>query len=126
MAIRLVRRSGGCVLGEVAGDVVSGRQVGQWWFLDAADVLGFPASGVESAGRRWVQGAGYVAGEQDSPVTSGRVGYRHCGEHGHGVGVQGLGVHGVAVTEFDDLAEVHDADAVGDVPHYERSWAMRT
>ena len=62
-----------------------------------------------------------------SPVSRMRVRWAACaavgvgdgdgGEQGEGVGVQGVEVEVVAGADFDDFAEVHDGDAVGDVPH---------
>ena len=67
-----------------------------------------------AAGGR-VDRAGQVALKQDPLALTGTtgVGHGHGGEQRLCIGVQRIGIEIVARAEFDDLAEVHDRDAVG-------------
>ena len=71
---------------------------------------------------------GGLIGLGTSPVSSTRSrwrcsrrcgsGHRHRGHQRHRVRVPRLRVQLVPVGDLDDLAEVHDRDPVGDVPHH--------
>lgn len=104
----------------MAGAEAAGGGFGQRWAFGAAEVSGVGAAGVEGAAGGAVGGVGDVAGEDDAFAGS-RVGavvdLGDGGEQGLGVGVGGGCVQRFRVGELDDLAEVHDGDAVGDVPY---------
>ena len=85
---------------------------------DAVASLETPrATRVERTAGRGRDGAGRIAFEQDAAGALDRVGLGHGAEKRLGVGVQRLAVDPGAGAEFDDLAEVHDGDAVAQVPH---------
>ena len=74
---------------------------------------------MEGAALGRIDGAGDVAGE-DNALTGGLdygVGDGDGGEKSSGVGVLGVSVELVPAGYLDDLAQVHDRDPVGDVPH---------
>ena len=108
------------VLGEVAG-----RQVA---VLPSTGPAGaprsrtcprLPAAGTEAAAGGRVDGRGDVTGEADAlaALRLVAVGLGDGGQKGVGVGVTRAAVDGVAVADLDDLAEVHDRDALREVPH---------
>ena len=79
-------------------------------------VGGFDPGAVgEGAALGWVDGGGDVALEEDAAGLFFRVGAGDGGEEGLGVGVDGVVDDLVGGSELDDLAEVHDGDAVADV-----------
>jgi hypothetical protein len=81
-----------------------------------ADLRGVAAARVEVAAARRVDGAGYVALEHDSLALRQRIGNRHGREQRLRVGVDRAVVKLLGRRKLDDLAEVHDRDAVGDMP----------
>src|SRR5215217_1141493 len=102
---------------EVAGDVVAFALVGEDRVDPLADVHDVGAAGVEVAAGGRVDRARDVAAEDDplAALLDHRVGNRHGGQESLGIGVERFLVEGDAVRHLDDLAEVHDGDAVGDV-----------
>src|SRR5215469_2439494 len=105
--------------GEMACDWVVLSPVDEFGFLLGADGLGFPAAGTEPATTRRAQSARDVAGQQD-PGTMPLdvwVGHWHCGKQRLRVGVRGPLIYLGLLAHLDNLAKVHDRDAVGDVPH---------
>ena len=67
-----------------------------------------------TAGGR-VDGAGDVSGEADALFGGGGIGLGDGGDEGLGVGVAGGAVEFFGGAHFDDLAEIHDGEAVADV-----------
>ncbi len=84
-----------------------------------ADLGRVAAARVEATAARRVDRARHVAGQHDAlarPLEH-RVGHGHGREQRLGVGVDRPAVQLLGRRELDDLAEVHDRDAVGDVAH---------
>ena len=102
-------------LREVAGDEVMGGYWAEFGVVGAArGGLVEVAAGMEGAPGRHVDGTRYVAGEQ----CQAGLGLRHAGDGGQqglGVGVGGGVDDGLGGADLDDLAEVHDGDALGHV-----------
>ena len=75
------------------------------------------AAGAETAAGRRVQRAGHIAMQHDTLGLAGRNGvcHRNCGNQAAGVGVDAVGDQLVAVGQLHHLAQIHHADAVGDV-----------
>ena len=94
----------------VAGGGVVGGDGGRG--NGAAEAVGAGAAGVEGASGRRGEGGGGLAGEDVE--GAGAEGNGDGAEEGLGVGVAGGGDEGVGGGEFDEVAEVHDGDAVGD------------
>ena len=84
---------------------------------DRADLLRLGAAGVEAAGARRVGGTRNVATEHPAllPVAGG-IRLRHRRQQRPRVWVTGKAVQIVARADLDDLAEVHDGDAIAHVP----------
>src|SRR4051794_25292162 len=115
-------------LGEVAGVEVAGAAVLEGRVEGHA---GLPlvvvehvgellAAGAEPAARRRVGRAGHVAGDDDpltGPLTTG-VGQRDGRQQGLGVRVRRPFEQLVPLGDLHDPAQVHDRDAVGDVPDH--------
>ena len=93
---------------------MAGAEFAPFGVLLAADINGDGTAIVEAAGRRGVEWGGNIAGEND-PVAlafSSRVWDGNGGEKGLSVRVEGFAVESVAGSEFDDLTEIHDGDAM--------------
>ena len=80
--------------------------------------LGDRAAGVEMAAFRRVHRARHVALQADPLALHLRVRHRHGGEQRLRVGVLRVAVEIAGPGEFDDAAEIHHRDAVGDVLHH--------
>ena len=93
---------------------MAGAELAPFGVLLTADINGDGTTVVEAAGKRGVEWGGNVAGENDpvAPAFSSRVWDGDGGEKGLSVRVEGFGVESVAGSEFDDLAEIHDGDAM--------------
>ena len=74
-------------------------------------------TGAETAAARRVQRAGHIALQHNAVALAGRhgVSHRNGRDQAAGVGVDAVGDQLVAVGQLHQLAQVHDADAVGDV-----------
>ena len=85
--------------------------------LGRAALVRVGAAGAETAAAGRVQGAGHVALQHDALGRARRFGVRHRngGDQAAGVGVDAVGDELKAVGQFHQLAQVHDADAVGDM-----------
>ena len=73
---------------------------------------------MEAAAGWRIRRAGQVALQQDALSRDPRIGHGHGGQQAFGVGVAGGVEQGVAVSYFDDVAEIHDSHAVTDVAHH--------
>jgi len=73
---------------------------------------------VEAATAGRIERAGHIALQQDALPPDGRVGDGDGRHERLGIGVQGVGVEGVARGHLDHLAQVHDADALAEVLDY--------
>ena len=104
--------------GEVAGDEPSRFDLGERRVHGGARFRpGDRTPRVEAAPARHGERAGGVAAEDDS-LAGGlhvRIGHRDGCQQGDGVGVQRAAVQVVGRRQLDEAAEVHHADAVGDV-----------
>jgi len=110
-----LRESGGLHLAQVAGDVVAGEDLAHLRLLLRAALEGVGAAGVEAAARGRVDRARHVALQDDALARRLGVGNRDRRQERLGVGVLRAGEEGALVGELDDLAEIHDRDAVADV-----------
>src|SRR3990170_3211834 len=109
------------LLGEVTGAHVARAPVNQRRLFPGADLLRLPATGTEPTPGGRIGRAGHITLQQNSAFTAvARVGIGdwHGREQGLRIGVSGVFVDLVLVTEFDDLPEVHHRHPVGDVPHH--------
>src|SRR5262249_40746708 len=105
-----------------------------WWLFDAGDpvtgsllfegrdergaggVFGrMLAARMEHAAGRRIRGRGYVAAQHDAALLHRRVRDRDGREQRLRVRHQGLAVEVDGRRELDNLAEIHDGDAIGDV-----------
>src|SRR5947207_2072340 len=80
--------------------------------LLSTDVLRQRASCAKTASRRWADGTWYLALEHYAPALPARDRLRNRREEGLRVGVEGSPVQLFGIPQFDDLAKVHDGDAV--------------
>src|SRR5438270_2813714 len=105
-------------LREMAGARMTLPAVDQRRLLLRTDRLRLPAARAEPAARRRIRGAGHVALEDDPLALPSlrRLFDRHRGEERLRVRMRGPLVDVLLRAELDDLAEVHDGDAVRDVP----------
>ena len=100
------------------GDVPVAERVEGWIDDVAVACLEPRAARMEVARARRVQRARHVALEHDrlAGATTLGIGDRNGGEQRSRIRVLGLLVELQLWRQLDDLAEVHDEDAVGDVP----------
>ena len=85
----------------------------------ATQLLIEPASAPESASGRHIRRIRRVTGENDafaSPLDH-RIGHRHCGKEGSGIGMSRPSEQCVGVGELDNAAQVHDRYSISDMPH---------
>ena len=101
----------------MARDKVFAAHVAEFRVHLFADIYCQRAARVEAAAARRVHRAGYIAHQDDALafLFDDRIGDRHGGEQRLGVGVQGIVVERIAIRQFDDFAQIHDGDTVGDV-----------
>ena len=83
--------------------------------LGVAQPLAQPAPGVEPAAGRRRRGRRDVALEHEARLPAARVRLGDRGQQRHRVRVARVAVELLDRADLDDLAEVHDADAVGEV-----------
>ncbi len=85
-----------------------------------ADVDGERAARIEAAAAQWVDRAGHIADQYDPLVflLHHRIGKGDGGEARFGAGVQRIAIRAIPIGQFDDLAELHHRDGVGNVSHY--------
>ena len=107
--LHLVQMMAGCPV--AGGDLLELRHLG------CAPLICVGAAGAEAAAGRRVQGAGHIALQHDTLGLTCRDGvcHRDGRDQAAGVGVDAVGDQLVAVGQLHQLAQVHDADAVGDV-----------
>src|SRR5258708_24514091 len=84
-------------------------------FISAAALEGLWASRVEVAAGRPVDRAWDIALEDDPRPRRAGLRDRHRGQQGLRVGVPGRGENLTFVAQFDDLAEIHHGNPMGDV-----------
>src|SRR5512133_869579 len=109
-------------LSEVTGRIMCRFTIGtldQQGFLNAADFLRFPAAGMEPARRRRVGWARHITGQHYlfTDVAQGWIGQGHSRQQGLRVRVGGSGVDLVLISHLHDLAEIHHANPIRDVPN---------
>ena len=80
------------------------------------DFTGVAAAGMESAAGRRINGRRHVAGKAEPHHSGFGIRHGHGGKKRLSVGVQRVFVKLVAGGDFHEAAEVHDADAVADMP----------
>src|SRR6266545_2467786 len=114
-------------LGEVAGRRVAVAAVDELGLLLGADLLRLEATRSEPAATGRVGGAGDVTVEHDVLALAllDRVGDGYGRYQRLGVGVDRPPVQLVAVSDLDDLAEVHHRDPVGHLAHLPQPGAAR-
>ena len=85
--------------------------------LGGAALVGVGAAGAETAAARRIQRAGHIALQHDTVALAGRDGVRHGNGRNQaaGVGVDAVGDQLKAVGQLHHLAQIHNADAVGNV-----------
>ena len=83
-------------------------------------VGGVRAAGVEPAALGRVHGGGNIALQHDALALAADLGvwHRNGGKQGLGVGVERILVELIALGQLHQGAQVHDADAVGDMAHH--------
>ena len=101
----------------MTGRQVAGRVRDQRRLVRRADGGRVAAARMEVAAARRVDRARHVALEHDALALRQRIGDRHRREQRLGVRMDRPLVELLGRRELDDLAEVHDGDAVGDVAH---------
>src|SRR5208282_1677070 len=84
----------------------------------AAALLRVRTAGVKAAARRYGERARHVALENHALPPAPRRRQRDGGEQRLAIGMARLGEEGGLGGELDDLAEIHDRDAMGDVLHH--------
>ena len=72
---------------------------------------------MERAARRYVGRIGHVAFEDDALAALLGIGDGHRREQGLGIGMRGIVVEDLFGGQFDDLAQIHNRDPVGDMAH---------
>ena len=85
--------------------------------LGGAALIGVGAAGAEAAAARRVQRAGHIALQHNAVALAGRhrVSHRNGRDQAAGVGVDAVGDQLKAVGQLDQLAQIHNTDAVGDM-----------
>ena len=111
--------------GEMASGDIAGCQLAQEGDLNRAAVDGDGQRGWKG------QPLGMASGLGSSPRTAStaerRADRAGCGlQQSGGIGMGGGGEQPLGLRQLDDVAEIHDGDAAGDVAHHRRSWAMKT
>ena len=94
---------------------MTGTDLAQCRDLGLAPRLGVGTARMKSTARRRIDGTRNVALQQLFLAPDPRIGDRHGSQQGFGVGMQGAREQRLLVGVFDDLAEIHDRDAVTDV-----------
>ncbi len=98
--------------------IVSGLNLDEFRHRLTAHILRIMAARMEDAARRWVGRAGKVALHNDSIETRVRVCRGNGGNQGFSIRVHGMHEQLGRLRQFDDLADVHHGDSVGDVLHH--------
>ena len=106
----------------VAGDEVTGGGFLEFRRLLGTAFAGIGAAGAEGAAGGGVQRAGDIPVQNDALVGPGDLGIRHRDgrEQRLGIGVQRVLIDLRRVGQLHHLAQVHDRDAVADVPDDEK------
>ena len=99
----------------MAGSPVAAGDFPELRHLGGAALVGVGAAGAETAAARRVQGAGHVTLQHDTVACAGGLGVRHRDgrDQAAGVGVDAVSDQLKAVGQLHQLAQVHNADAVG-------------
>ena len=110
----------------VAGCPVAGGDLLELGHLVCALLIRIGAAGAETAAAGRIQRAGHIALQHNALGLAGRNGvcHRNSGDQAAGVGVDAVGDQLKAVGQLHQLAQVHDADAVGDVLDHAQVRAM--
>ena len=105
----------------MAGDKTPRSHWPQQRFILATDGLGQWTASVETATAGRVGGTGHIALEKHEfmPLIrmGGKLDGRDRAQKGLGIGVQRIIENRIARSQFDQLAQIHDADAVADMLH---------
>ena len=109
---------------QVAHDEMAAAEIPFWRNIDTANlsvVFGRTTPGATrvkptTAGRG--DGAWDIAGKADGGILHCRVRHRHCRQQCSRIGVKWGAGDRFGRTDLDDLAQVHDCDAVTDVAHH--------
>ena len=99
----------------MATDEVVGLQLLDLGRICPALVDGVAAARMEITAWRWMRRVGDLALQKDSLRAEAWVRLRHGGEQSLGIGMFWLLEEGRCTGNFDDLANVHDGDAVTDM-----------
>ena len=77
------------------------------------------AAGMEPAARRWIQRAGDISLQQDalSVTVLLRIRQRYGRQKGLRIGMDRMRTQLIALCQFHQTSQIHDADAVGDMAH---------
>src|SRR5215469_18343990 len=94
---------------------MAGLHFAELGLLDAAAWLDIGTARVEAAARRRMDRARNIAFEDDPLALRFRVGPRHGGKQRFRIRMERCREERVLWRELDDLAEIHDSDAVADV-----------
>jgi hypothetical protein len=106
------------LLGEMAAGKVAGTHFSQQRRLCTAAVLSEPAARMKIAAQRRCSRTRHLAPEDRTSAGNTRIRNRD-GAHQRGrVGMTGTGEDRFGCRQFDDLADIHDRDAVRDVAHH--------
>ena len=99
----------------VTGDEVIRRGFDPFRDLVLADLGAVPAAGMEFTAAWWVHRAGNVSFEDLDLLSGFHIRGRDRVHQRFGVGVERMIEDLLRIRQFNNIAEVHDADAVGDV-----------
>ena len=102
----------------MTSDHMPGFDLTQIRHLLSAPVFGISAPWMERATARQVAGIGHFTGEQYRQDGSFRIGDRHGGNEGFGIGMAGMIEQVVYRRYFDQTAGVHNGHPIGDMPNH--------
>jgi len=99
----------------VAGNEVVGLDLLEGGSFLGAALHALGAAAVEGASGGGIHGGGEVALEDHALLLGSDLGYGHCGEQSTGVGMELVVVQLAFIGQLDQLAQIHNADTVGNV-----------
>ena len=104
-----------------ASNKVTVSAIGERGALFGTLLGGIAAAGAERAAGRHVQRTRHVALEDDALARSGNIGVRNRHRRQQRLRIRMLRVfvQFICIGNLDDLAEIHDCDALGNVPRRE-------
>src|SRR5438876_12257583 len=102
-------------LAQVAGYLMTGPHLAERRLLDPAALHDIGAACMESASGGWIDRAWYVALEDDAFAFGLGIGQGHGREERLGIGVERVREERLLFRQLDDLAEIHDGDAMADM-----------